>query len=272
MGEAKFTQGSIICSIRSEKYPGTRCYGIIISARCDIAQTKVEKIYLLTAVDAKEWIGTNVGIHTVYKNEINGFANRLRSSLSPFQLSFDVLGTLSSEEADIILRETIQDPKSYRIIKNLFDEYSALQSGEPEKRRQYVNSHSGTFSKFLKDISKGTINHYFFLPQSKYLMNNKNDEGLIVDLQDIFFIPFQDLQTIQSPGIDILNLNRVDVEERKRQKSIYYLEDESDYVAIEGTINSPWCELLIQRFSNDFIRIGVDGASEDDYKKLAGSV
>lgn len=56
MDEIKVTQGTILCSIRSDKYPTTRCYGIIISAMCDIAQGKVDKIYLLTAIDAKEWI------------------------------------------------------------------------------------------------------------------------------------------------------------------------------------------------------------------------
>lgn len=36
------TQGSIISNIRSQKYLKVSCFGIVISARCDIAQNKVE--------------------------------------------------------------------------------------------------------------------------------------------------------------------------------------------------------------------------------------
>lgn len=48
-------QGTIIYGIRSDKYPNLRCYGIIITASCDIAQQKVSKLYYLLAIDATEW-------------------------------------------------------------------------------------------------------------------------------------------------------------------------------------------------------------------------
>ena len=41
MGVA-FTQGTIIEDIRSKKYPALKCKGIVISARCDLAQEKIK--------------------------------------------------------------------------------------------------------------------------------------------------------------------------------------------------------------------------------------
>lgn len=45
--ENSLDQGTIIYGIRSDKYPAFPCYGIIITARCDIAQdTFVKDGYL----------------------------------------------------------------------------------------------------------------------------------------------------------------------------------------------------------------------------------
>ena len=43
---SNLTQGTVITSIRSQKYKNQSCYGIIISARCDIANNKISKIYI----------------------------------------------------------------------------------------------------------------------------------------------------------------------------------------------------------------------------------
>ena len=45
----KFTQGTIIEYIRSTKYPEIKCQGIVISARCDLAQEKINQFHCLSA-------------------------------------------------------------------------------------------------------------------------------------------------------------------------------------------------------------------------------
>lgn len=52
--------------MRSSKYPSGPCYGIIINARCDIAQHKISKYYYLTAVDAQAWFSSKYGYTLVY--------------------------------------------------------------------------------------------------------------------------------------------------------------------------------------------------------------
>ena len=39
------TQGTIITGVRSDKYSNIRCNGVVISARCDLANCKISKIY-----------------------------------------------------------------------------------------------------------------------------------------------------------------------------------------------------------------------------------
>ena len=52
----KFTQGTIIEYIRSTKYPEIKCQGIVISARCDLAQEKINQFHCLSAMNIEEWI------------------------------------------------------------------------------------------------------------------------------------------------------------------------------------------------------------------------
>lgn len=60
----ELNQGSVLYGLRSDRYPGIPCYGIVITASCDIANSKVSKIYCLIGVDAKQWFAT------VYKGNI----------------------------------------------------------------------------------------------------------------------------------------------------------------------------------------------------------
>ena len=42
----------------------------------------------------------------------------------------------------------------------------------------------------------------------------------------------------------------------------------SDFVDFEGTIQSPWCEHLMQRFSHAFIRIGLSDPTKRDFEDV----
>lgn len=61
-------QGTIIYGSRSKKYPENKCYSIIISARCDVSNNKIDKVYYITAVDVDEWFYTKRGFEVVYEN------------------------------------------------------------------------------------------------------------------------------------------------------------------------------------------------------------
>ena len=125
-------------------------------------------------------------------------------------------------------------------------------------------------------------------PQAAYLDNEIKSKGLIVDLLEIESLTLKDAQKIANPlaeGIlyqdlpplptieELSQVNEFDAlrerfKERLRLEKTFWLKDSSDFVQIEGTIKSPWCEHLMQRFSNVFIRIGLDNPSEDDYNTL----
>lgn len=77
-------QGNVYYGFRSDKYPEVCCYAVIISARCDIANNKISKLYYLTAVDAKDWFCTKAGFDLVYAAAIK---ENLKNQLSNFEIN-----------------------------------------------------------------------------------------------------------------------------------------------------------------------------------------
>ena len=114
-----------------------------------------------------------------------------------------------------------------------------------------------------------TINSF---PNLHILKKNDKLKGLIVDLQEIGILSLDDAKKITGEGIDYQCLPVNCEEEANRLKRCYWLNDESDFVMLEGIVKSPWCELLLQRFALDYIRVGVDGSTENDYTNLVSLI
>ena len=150
----------------------------------------------------------------------------------------------------------------------------------------------------LKKISQGDYHHYYFLPQDAYLSNGIKDNGIIVDLLEIDSLPIADAKRLTEPyekNIILENVPKLpdteklaelskdgnpfaiektmqQITEHFRMINSYWLEDESSFVDIEGTTDSPWCEHLMQRFSNAFIRIGLDNPTDEHFKRIIGRI
>lgn len=258
----KIEQGTILYGSRSKKYPENKCYSIIISARCDVFNNKIDKVYYLTAVDVNEWLYTQKGFEQVYKIELH---NRIQNILKKQKINLEVLKNLKYEDREILFEKCADGEKrqvlDYLDIDNI------------EIRKKLIRENPKIAMKFLKEINQAKQYHYFFLPESAYLKNDARDKGLIVDFQEIDYYVWDEINKIASPGIDMMILNEEsNVNKVERWKKIFWLEYENDFVDIEQTIISPWCELLMQRFAMDFIRIGVDGSNEKDLKKIIGRI
>ena len=293
-------QGTVIYGIQSAKYPSIPCYGVVITARCDIAQRKVPKYYFLIAVDASDWFCTEHGYELAYNEKIKNLKNEIICKANELELNGDVLISLNCDALAAVLsskREEYVGNKrcSQKIdtLLNKLEEYSVFagKNMTNSKRSEAIRKQPQIAVEELKKIYKGEKHHYNFLPQHAYLKNSVFSTGLIVDLLEIGELSLEDADRIKSPGIDYQILPKrptpeemievirtgnqqqidgmfSDINENKRLTSAYWLKDNSDFVDFEGTIQSPWCEHLMQRFSNAFIRIGIIDPTEEDYKTV----
>lgn len=268
-------QGTVLLGLRSDKYPGIPCYGIVITASCDISNDKVAKLYLLTGVDAKRWFSTEYAYHQVYDAKIENLFKPVEDMCRRFSLDADEIRKFTVEDVQAVIKDYLTRKTDLDKFERLHQQYAAYcRPGMDDKaRRLAVQQDTKPALNFLKEVGKEKIFHFFYLPKAAYLQNSSQmDDGLIIDLQEITAISMRDAKRIVGEGIDNLILIRENEGERARLRAQFWLEGEEDFVAIEGKVISPWREHLMQRFVRDFARIGLNGATEHDYEKLVKSI
>lgn len=92
------TQGTIITGVRSDKYSNIRCNGVVISARCDLANCKISKIYYLIAVPSDDWLLSDEGFNIVLSQRQNDLEDELQTKLGGSGLDWSTLKSFSVEE------------------------------------------------------------------------------------------------------------------------------------------------------------------------------
>ena len=91
-------------------------------------------------------------------------------------------------------------------------------------------------------------------------------QGLVVDLQDIHQIDMKFKKGLLNSEYDYQLIK--DEELRKELNGYFFFENEDDFIIIEGVVQSPWIEYILQMFAHSFTRIGVDNASQDEIEKF----
>lgn len=268
-------QGTVLFGLRSEKYPNSRCFGIIITASCDIANCKVSKLYYLQAFSVKDWFCTEFAYSQVYGQKIRSSLDLFESVAAKHSLDATSLQLFSREDVIQIIDKEVCKQKDRIKVQNAYDQFCVYCRPEmtDEERKKAIQSDTKPVISFLDKVGRGEIFHYYYLPKAAYLKSEEKDDGLIVDFQEIESISMDDaLKIVTPPGIDYLCLSQYSPEEQERLNKMFWLTSGDDFVGIEGKISSPWREHLIQRFSHSFARIGLDGATSADHAKLAGSI
>lgn len=308
MYERKIDQGTVIYGIRSEKYPTTVCYGIIVTARCDIAQEKVPKYYYVVGVEAKTWLITSCGYHVAYEDVINGKRDAVKMKAAALGLDGDTLVGWEDNKVDAVLKNVAEknpgDRKHTNAVKNLrtaineYHIYSKPNMADADRKKAICSNKKPAIT-CIRDIDLGKKLHFYYLPEDAYLANGNKGKGIVVDLLEIDTISLEDIKRICSafctntiihenlPKIPELGeIQRIihDRDERalhevfqrfneyQRMTNKYWLEEDDSFVDIDGTIQSPWCEHLMQRFSNAFTRIGIDNPTNNDYENVVSQI
>lgn len=261
----QITQGTLIRGVRFAKYPDISCSGVVITARCDLANTKTEKIFYICAVPLSEWIFSHEGIRIVFSSKINDISNKLNSVCSKYGLDYEALLSFSKDEREVVIQD-----KDLNIIESdrntISDLIGQLQvfiadSVDRIELNSVIEKTKKSVIKALVDISNGKVSHFCFLPE-KALFNTKCiNNGFIIDLQEIDYLTREEAEILCECIMDSQSLspNRI-----KKYKDKFTLNDGLGYSIIDCTIQSPWIEYIMQRFSNSFTRIGVDNMQKEE--------
>ena len=268
------TQGTIITGVRSDKYSNIRCNGVVISARCDLANCKISKIYYLIAVPSDDWLLSDEGFNIVLSQRQNDLEDKLQTKLGGSGLDWSTLKSFSVEEFSTVIhdqevglkKDTDKVLEVFRTFKNYTSKYLEL----GDKKAILQNEGKSVASSLLK-IANGQMMHYIYVPENAYIKDGSIDRGLIIDLQELEYISIRDAERLVNCEIDIQSKDLSEVD-KQRYNNCFFLMDWPGYAMAEYDIASPWTEYIMQRFSNAFIRIGVDGPQKEDVQSMVSRV
>lgn len=265
------TQGSIISNIRSQKYLKVSCFGIVISAQCDIAQNKVDCVHVVSAVPLSIWLKTVVfqkALSVAIKKQLKIISKWAEAE----QQDIEVLIDLGPEKAieNIQLSVDSDLKKKAEIACLLWQKYQQYKAGKVtlQETADFLNQDGKEVrTSMLSELLTGKLNNFCFLPESAYLSNGNVYDGLVADFKDIIAFSAKQIKDIQRGDYDYLRILALSQLEKLNQQ--FYLEDREDVVQIKYEIQSPWIERFMQNFAFSFIRVGVDTISQTDGKMLS---
>ncbi len=258
------TQGTLIYGLRSEKYPNIPCYGIIISARCDLANCKISRAYVISALNVEEWVN-QIGLNLAIEELIKTKSNYLKDWSLKHNINFHIIEDFSLEEIIKNIKDKEIKIKNQDLLYKKWEEY--LEYKKMLNNKAIITEHA-YYKKILlkardklKEISNEKNTHFCYISVSEYNNTSSSKEGIIVDLLDLYQFPMELVERLEKDELDYLILKP---EERISFNKSTFLEDETDFITVIGQIKSPCIEWLMQKFSFSFIRIGIDKPSDDD--------
>jgi len=256
------TQGSVIHGIRSKKYNDCSCSGIVVSARCDLANSKIQTVYLVSALKVEQWI-IEVGVFEAMEDLIRQRRGTLAKWAQQHGYDMGSLEEFSIGDIERNINIVCEHNKERTELLSKWKEFFALKQLGHSKSPLDIDSHRDAILKFakqkVKDICKSAYGHYCFIPASTIQRDSQEGDGFIVDLQDILALPIELIRKIQEDDCDGMILAN---DERILLDGYLYLPHDYDFATVIGTLPSPWVEWLLQCFSNSFVRIGVDRTPE----------
>ncbi len=262
-----YTQGTTIYGLRSQYYEGICCYGVIITARCDIAQEKVKALHVLSAISLRDWVCTELfdrAFHAYLENDILG---PIKQWSKDNELDFDTLLTFGPNKTMVnINADTSLKAKNRNKLEKAvsqWEQWNQLSSCcSMDIRIKLLNGDLSSKKKsLLNELLSGRFpNDFYFLPGSACVPGREYFDGLVVNLRDIIQISLQEIDEIQKCELDYTALSKTKSGQERTQylNKKFFLNCDNDFVDIIGYVDSPWIEHLVQNFSNTFARIGVN--------------
>ena len=313
MKKKEITQGSVITNIRSLKYPNFPCFGIVINARCDFAQDKIQNFYLLSALPIKQWIN-EVLVDEILENDVVTRRKKLLEFAEQSQVDIESFLEMNDEDfREKLKRIESLERKGIDKLVNLFKNWKnaeALLEKPPAEKKSGISS--DRLINKLTPLFNGNVTNRCFIPKTSYSGNSINaiashiqeavnissenlmlpaevvetlrslslqlhritpeksedselTEGMVVDLFDILALSME----LKAP-IEAGEYTRNTMPEKYRH--LFCFDSDEQQVQVESIVSSPYVEYIMQHFSNAFVRIGVDNASESQIQQFCEEI
>jgi hypothetical protein len=262
------TQGTIFTCAVAEEYPGCTVHGLIITARCDISNDKVQTVNYVPVVTLDDWLRRD-GRLTVSQRFMKETLGKIKSALTESGYSLSILET----ESPVSLLDSLfaggnaRADKARLRFEALCARYDLAAVGNSNDAPSDICGRIAKFAPHLRDSLINELAHQKLAGQ--YFLNqlepDGDDLGHVALLREIQALP----RPVAYAIADGLDANRFaemcSVEPRLEGR----LRIETDGLALPlSIVKSPNVEHLMQSFSLLFSRIGIPDPDESYLETL----
>ncbi|MCW9438303.1 hypothetical protein ORL38_14825 [Klebsiella oxytoca] len=234
------TQGTIFNCSYSASYPNNETLGLVITARCDIANKEKVKFYnFIPAVPFSIW--RDKELQPIVKKQVfNNLKKQFFELLKKASFSELNVATYGYHRINAVIKEKkLLNNKELVRLDLLQTKINCLD--ENLAYEKIIIHFRDECEKALKEIIENKNPDYFFID------NVDGYNSVIVNLREIYELDISIADKIPN-GIELdngesyagLNMNVA-----------------NKLCSIIGQLKSPFIELLMQRFTNNFVRVGV---------------
>lgn len=241
--EPAFTQGAIFNGLKVTDSLTTRA--IIISARCDLERVKSRYVLCLPVFSVKQWIEFH-GNDLIFNQKVKGLLSEIKKRGKGLDLNPHVLDTFPFESFKEKLGKNEELIKLVRCYQNKKCDFSF---NFMQKERDNLLD---------KVIDNKELSFYFL----ERVLDKEELSPHIVDVSNPISLPTDVALSISK------RINRKKYNECNVIKS--YLDFSGDILEIKSTLASPYIELLLQKFSNYYSRVGTEDISSKTKEELKG--
>lgn len=246
------TQGSIICGCIAADYPANAVDGIVITPRCDLDHNiKVSTVHYLPIVKFEDWLQVD-GFKWMKNQMLKDCKDRLNKWISNATNIPDFLNSslaTKSKVSQILERDRLNG--SIKESIDLYFDESDFQI------KEYLKKNEKYYLKLLKSLTGNAIAPYYLIESW-----NKTCGYRVVILREIHQITRETALKLES-GFFAYGQD----EEFFIKNSLCRSVPEEPYrvtYEILTTVASPILEHLLQRYVNNFAKIGVEDFDMED--------
>ncbi len=252
------SQGTVFTCAAAENYCDTKVFGLVITARCDIAQSKVQIFNYLPLVSFDDWIHRD-GRAILCDRIMRQITGKMKAALKKSGFSESIL---KAQPPDLILRTLfpILPNGKKNSTRDQFSQYvtehegvSRCQASAPNDKLiiGVADQFCGERDTLVRELVTQRLNGYYFL-QSAF--PGVERPGYVVLLREIYHIP-QALGVKIASGISYDEYRLACVDRNDFCERLCFTHD--DFAMPIGILSSPFIEHLMQSFSTLFARIGL---------------
>ena len=197
----QFTQGTIIANVRSAKYKEIKCKGIVISARCDLAQNKIKNFHYLTAFSLETWIYEEL-YYKLIEEAISNEEGGIKKLAQKYKLNYELLMEWDYDKRSLLFHRAMSTKDCDCAIEKMDKciKYAEMNACTDliEKQKMIGKSFSErNIKEYIRRLINGAYPKFVFVPQNGYLEDGVMNDGIVVDLQDIYQLPIEVASEIQ---------------------------------------------------------------------------